>query len=312
MNKLSTIERVLPKLRALASPCKLCARECAVDRHKGEKGACDAARRPCVYSYSPHHGEEPPLSGVNGSGTIFFAHCNMKCLYCQNHTFSQGSGFEEIEIDGLAERMLKLQRLGCHNINLVSPTHYASEIVEALGIALKKSLAIPIVYNTGGYDSVELIKLLDGIVDIYLPDARYHNSGRAKKYSFAPRYAENNRRIIREMSRQAGALKLDEKGIAQKGIIVRLLILPNNISGTIDTLRFLKESISDEIYISVMSQYHPTYKAKSHPQITRRITQKEYETVVKEVENLGFKNGWIQGLNPDHNHFLGTNIKPIC
>ena len=310
MNKLSIIERALPKLRALARPCRLCARECAVDRQKGEKGACCAAGKASVYSYSPHHGEEPPLSGVNGSGAIFFAHCNMKCLYCQNYTFSQGSGFEEIEIDALAEIMLKLERLGCHNINLVSPTHYAAEIVEALGVALKKSLKIPIVYNTGGYDSIELIKLLDGIVDIYLPDARYSESRMAAKYSFAPRYAENNRLIIKEMSLQAGALKLDEEGIAQKGVIVRLLILPNNISGTIDTLKFLKESISDEIYVSVMRQYHPTYKAKAHPQIARRITQKEYESVIKEVENLGFENGWIQDLNPNPNHFLGTNIKP--
>ena len=205
--------------------------------------------------------------------------------------------------------MLKLQNLGCHNINLVSPTHYACQIVEALEIAKKKSLNIPIVYNTGGYDSLELIKLLDGVIDIYMPDMRYSQDQMAKKFSSAPDYAQNNRLIIKEMFRQVGPLKLNAEGIAKKGVIVRLLILPNNVSGTVRTLKFLKKNLSDKIYISVMSQYHPTYKAQNFPEIARRINKREYEEVIKAVEELGFSNGWIQGYFTDHERFLGTNIK---
>jgi putative pyruvate formate lyase activating enzyme len=234
----------------------------------------------------------------------------MKCVYCQNYTFSQEADFEEIETEELARRMLELQSLSCHNINFVSPTHYACRIIEALEIALKKSLTIPIVYNTGGYDSIELIRLLDGIVDIYLPDMRYADEAMAKKYSSAPGYAENNRLIINEMFRQAGELELDEYGIAKKGVIVRLLMLPGNISGTIDTLRFLHKEVSPNIYLSVMSQYHPTYKAHEFPELARRISQKEYRQVADEVERLGFTNGWLQGLSTDHERFLGTNIQP--
>ena len=234
----------------------------------------------------------------------------MGCVYCQNYTFSQEGDREEIEIEELAERMLELQGLGCHNINLVSPTHYASQIVEAIQIAIKKSLHIPIVYNTGGYDNIELIKLLDGIIDIYLVDMRYSRDRMALKYSSAPNYVANNRLIVKEMFRQAGILKLNAEGIAEKGVIVRLLILPNNVSGTIDTLRFLKEEVSEDIFLSVMSQYHPTYKAGEYPEIARRINKKEYEDVIKEAEKLGFTNGWIQGFITKPDHFLGTNIQP--
>jgi len=299
-----------PALAKLASPCRLCAHKCATNRQSGKKGMCRAGSKPAVYSYSPHHGEEPPLSGHRGSGTIFFTHCNMQCAYCQNYSFSQESDCEELETEALADRMLELGRLGCHNINLVSPTHYAYKIVSALEIALEKSLDIPIVYNTGGYDSLELIKLLDGIVDIYLTDIRYAKSEMALKYSDAPRYAENSRLITREMFRQAGILKLDKEGIAQKGVIVRLLILPDDVSGTVDTLKFLKKDVSKDIFLSVMSQYHPTYKAEHHPQIARRINKSEYKKVIDEVEKLGFANGWIQGFLTDHERFLGTSIKP--
>jgi len=296
-------------IRKLAGPCRLCMHKCGVNRPKGERGLCGAGVKPAVYSYSAHHGEEPPLSGRRGSGTIFFTHCNLKCAYCQNYTFSQNSNFEEIEIAGLAARILELETAGCHNINLVSPTHYACQAVEALR-SVRKSLKIPVVYNTGGYDNIELIKLLDGIVDIYLPDMRYSSDAMARKYSSAPGYVENNRLIIKDMWRQRGALKLSNEGIAEKGVIVRLLILPNNISGTIETLRFLKDEVSNKIYISVMSQYHPTYKAGEYPKIARRINQKEYKEVIDAVEGLGFENGWVQGFATDHERFLGTNIHP--
>ena len=293
-------------LQKLASPCTLCFRKCKVDRVKNKQGFCKAGSKPAVYSYTPHHGEEPPLSGQKGSGTIFFTHCNMKCVYCQNHSFSQESDFEEIGAKELAEKMLELQNLGCHNINLVSPTHYAHRIAEALEIARPN---IPVVYNTGGYDSIGLIKALEGLVDIYMPDMRYSENSMADKFSSAPGYAENNRLIVKEMFRQKGVLKLDKDGIARKGVIVRLLILPGNVSGTIDTLRFLKKEVSSDIYISVMSQYHPAYLAEKHASLARRISEKEYSDVVKEAEKLGFANGWIQGYRAETDRFLGTRIK---
>jgi len=282
--------------------------ECKVDRKKN-LGFCKSGLKPAVYSWAPHHGEEPPLSGTKGSGTIFFTHCNMKCVYCQNYNFSQETDFEEIETSTLTDRMLELEGMGCHNINFVSPTHYVCQIAEALLEATKQGLKIPIVYNTGGYDREELIKLLDGIVDIYLPDMRYSDNNMSLKYSSAPNYAKSNRKIIKEMFRQVGPLEVDKDGIAKKGIIIRLLILPKNVSGTVETLRFLKEEVSKDVYLSVMSQYHPTYMAKSHPDIAARITQKEYARVVDEVEKLGFTNGWIQGYLTDSERFLGTKIK---
>ncbi|UCD54882.1 MAG: radical SAM protein [Candidatus Omnitrophota bacterium] len=324
-SRIQLIENIKPSLKKLANPCRLCIHKCSVDRAKGEAGFCRATAKPAVYSYSPHYGEEPPLSMPTGrpacpvgrqpgpgggSGTIFFTHCNMKCIYCQNYAFSQETDFEEIETEELAQRMLELQRQGCYNINLVSPTHYAYQIVESLQIAIKKSLNIPIVYNTGGYDNIELIKLLDGIVDIYLPDMRYCRDAMALKYSSAKDYTANNRLIIKEMFRQVGILKLNREGVAKKGMIVRLLILPNNISGIIETLKFLKEEVSKDIYLSVMSQYHPTYKAEEYPEMARRINKKEYKEVIDEVEKLGFTNGWIQGFITEPGHFLGTNIKP--
>lgn len=310
MSKLPAINDALPALQKLANPCQLCLHRCKADRTKGKKGFCRSTSRAAVYSYSPHHGEEPPLSGQRGSGTIFFTHCNMKCVYCQNYTFSQESDFGETGTEELAQIMLELQQMGCHNINLVSPTHYAYQIVEALKIAVQKLLNIPIVYNTGGYDSLELIKLLDGIVDIYLTDMRYSQDKMALEYSSATNYVINNRLIIKEMFRQVGVLKLNEEGIAEKGVIARLLILPNNTSGTLDTLRFLKEEISEDIYLSVMSQYYPTYKARMYPKIARRINEKEYGEVVLEVDKGGFTNGWVQGFLTETEHFIGTNIKP--
>ena len=297
-------------IEELSNPCILCAHRCGVNRPKGEKGACNTVEKCAVYSYSPHHGEEPPISGSRGSGTIFFTHCNLKCVYCQNYSFSQESEVGEITVQELADRMLELKNLGCHNINLVSPTHYALQIVQALKLAIARNLNIPIVYNTGGYDSLELIKLLDGAIDIYMPDIRYASNNMANKYSAAPGYARNSKLIIKEMYRQVGTLKLNAEGIAQKGMLIRLLILPGNTSGTIDTLRFLKNEVSRDVYISVMSQYHPTYHARNFPELSRRITRKEYEAVVDEVEKLDFKSGYIQGYATDHERFLGTRIRP--
>ncbi|MFH1594593.1 MAG: radical SAM protein [Candidatus Omnitrophota bacterium] len=308
-NKLHAIENALPELRKLLSPCRLCHHECKIDRLTNAKGFCRAGSKVAVYSYSPHSGEEPPLSGSRGSGTIFFTHCSMRCVYCQNYEFSQLSDFEEIEADELSRRMIELQRLGCHNINLVSPTHYTCQIVEAVEMAVSDSLQIPIVYNTGGFDSPAVIKLLDGIVDVYLPDMRYSDSSMGKRFSGVADYAANNRKIVKEMFRQVGALQLDDRGLAKRGVIVRLLVLPGEISGTIETLHYLKKELSTDIYISLMSQYHPAYKASDIPEISRRPGEEEYIAITRAATDLGFRNGWIQGYRTDTHRFLGTRIK---
>ena len=291
--------------------CSICPRKCQANRAGGKLGYCRAPLNPVVYSYIAHHGEEPALSGKKGSGTIFFTHCNMKCVYCQNYIFSQLDNGEEISIEKLASIMLGLQRKGCHNINLVSPTHFVPQIVEALRIAAEKGLHIPIVYNTSGYDSLDTIKTLDGIIDIYMPDMRYSDNKMAKIYSDAPDYVENNRACVSEMHRQVGDLVLDENGVAKKGLIIRLLVLPDNISGTSENLIFIKKNISKNTYLSIMSQYYPTFKAHSFKDISRGIIPEEYQNVIDEARKLGLNNGWIQEMpEKDDRKFLGTNIEP--
>lgn len=309
--KIERVKRVNLLLEDSMRSCVVCPRKCRVNRTSGEKGYCRASANPAVYSYSPHHGEEPPLSGTRGSGTIFFSHCNMKCVYCQNYYFSQLDQGEEISITKLSDMMLRLEKAGCHNINLVSPTHYVPQILSALEVALKKGLNIPITYNTGGYELADTIKLLDGIIDIYMPDMRYSNDEPAKRYSDAPSYVRHNRECVIEMQRQLGDLELDDKGIAKKGLIIRLLALPRDISGTKDTLVYIKEKVSRNAYLSIMSQYYPTFKAYNYSRISRGVTRKEYKNIVDEANLLGLNNGWIQeapsGTDP---RFFGTNIKP--
>lgn len=311
-NKKKIIKEALPKLKAILESCTLCPRQCRVDRTKNKSGFCRAGLLPCVYSYSPHHGEEPPLSGTRGSGTIFFTHCNMACVYCQNYKFSQLADEREISIGELADMMIHLQDLNCHNINLVSPTHYVPQIVEALLIALEKGLSIPIVYNTGGYDSLEVIKLLDGIIDIYMPDMRYSDDGMAEKYSHALNYVKHNRNCVLQMQRQAGDLIVDKSGIAVKGLIIRCLVLPHNISGTDRTLEFIAKHISINAYISLMSQYYPAYKAREFKQISQRITAEEYDKAVNKLHELELNKGWTQEapIEFDLRRFAGDNIRP--
>lgn len=306
--KLKKIRETKKSLEDSLAHCSICPRKCGVDRTKGKKGYCRASFNPVVYSYAPHHGEEPALSGTQGSGTIFFTHCNMKCVYCQNYRFSQLDAGEEMTIEKLARMMLELQRLGCHNINLVSPTHFVPQIVLALETAIADGLTLPIVYNTGGYDLPETIRALQGIIDIYMPDMRYSDDDMAKRYSDAPDYAEHNRASVVEMQRQAGDLELDGNGIARQGLIIRLLVMPEGISGTAQTLRFIKERVSANAYLSLMSQYYPTFKAYSYKEISRGITQKEYQNVVDEAMKLGLNKGWIQ--EEPESRFWGTNIEP--
>ena len=291
--------------------CDICPRRCGVDRTKGRLGYCRAPREPVVYSYCPHFGEEPPLSGTRGSGTIFFSHCNMKCCYCQNYYFSQLDKGKEISSDLLAGYMLSLQDAGCHNINLVSPTHFLPQILLSLAIALKKGLNIPIVYNSGGYELAEVLKILGGVIDIYMPDMRYSDDAMAKKYSDAPQYVKFNREAVKEMQVQTGDLVLDDDGIANKGLLIRLLALPQDIAGLKETLGFIRHFVSPNAYLSIMSQYYPTFKAYNYRELSAGITSAEYKNVVDEARLLGLNNGWIQEM-PDtkERRFLGTDIKP--
>ena len=309
--KLKKIKDAVRKFEGSLSKCAICPRRCGVDRLSGKLGYCRAPAETIVYSYLVHHGEEPALSGSKGSGAIFFAHCNMSCVYCQNYYFSQLDKGNAASTEKLASIMLNLKKMGCHNINLVSPTHFVSQILSALEIAIEKGLDIPIVYNTSGYDLPDTIRLLDGIVDIYLPDMRYSDNEMARIYSDAADYVEFNRENVKEMHRQVGPLILDNNGIAIKGLIIRLLVLPNDASGTSETLKFIRDNISKDTFLSIMSQYYPTFKASNFKDISRGLTKLEYKIKVDEAHKLGLNNGWIQeGPDGVNEKFLGTNIKP--
>ncbi len=280
--------------------CDICPHECGIDRLQGETGFCRSGGLPIISSACAHHGEEPPLSGTRGSGTIFFANCNMRCVYCQNHQISQGTaGMAGIEMDcrQLAGKMVELQAAGCHNINLVSPTHFVPQIARALVEAVPLGLSVPLVYNTGGYDSLDIIKQLDGIVDIYLPDLRYASNEWAAKLSRAPGYVESARAAIKEMYRQVGNLELDSAGVARRGLIVRHLILPSGIAGSEDSLAWLAQELSPQVTVSIMSQYTPLHRAKDFPQLARRISPAEYRAVTRLVSELGLDNGWLQAMD---------------
>jgi putative pyruvate formate lyase activating enzyme len=281
-----------------------------VNRLKNEKGFCKTGLNPKICNFMAHHGEEPPISGEKGSGAIFFSHCNMACAYCQNYEFSQSGEGREVSFRELAGFMLQLQDMGCHNLNLVTPTHVLPQILNALQIAIAKGLNIPIVYNTGGYELKEVIALLDGIVDIYLPDMRYGNNQAAIKYSDAPDYPKYNQESVKEMQKQVGCAKINDLGIIERGIILRHLVLPGRVSGTEKIMEFIANKLSKETYISLMSQYAPLYKADNFKEISRRLTYEEYEVAKGIMDKYALYNGWVQeshGLE----RFAGTNIKPI-
>lgn len=247
-----------------------------------------------VSSYNLHHGEEPPISGQRGSGTIFFTNCNMRCVYCQNYPISQLGHGREVSIEELAAIMLYLQKRGAHNINLVTPSHFVAQILGALAIASASGLSIPIVYNTSSYDSAEALRSLDGAIDVYLADFRYWDGSAAKKYSAAPDYPQVARRAIAEMHRQVGDLELDEQGVARRGLIVRHLVLPGQIAGTAHVMRYLFENISRKLHVSLMDQYFPAHKAENFQEINRKITVDEYSEALFEAETAGVENGWLQ------------------
>ena len=254
-----------------------------------------------------HHGEEPPISGIRGSGTIFFSSCNMRCVYCQNYQISQEPEIREISIEELADNMVGLQEKEVHNINLVSPTIWVPQIVEAASIAKSSGLNLPFVYNTGGYDHPGTIKMLEGIIDVYMPDIRYSNSSMAQKYSKVKDYVRFNRASILEMYDQVGDLKIDKSGIAKKGLLIRLLVLPENIGGIKDTLDFIKNELSSNVYLSIMAQYHPTYRASRYPELSRRVSAEEYHEVIEYAQKLGLDSGWTQdhsGLESGKDEFI--------
>lgn len=280
-------ERV-ERLFALASPCRLCPRSCGVRRAAGERGFCRGGLLPWVASFGPHFGEERELVGHGGSGTIFFSGCNLRCLFCQNFTISQLGEGEEISIRELAQIMLQLQERGCHNVNLVTPTHQAPQIVAAVAAAREEGLKLPVVWNCGGYEAVEALRLLDGIVDIYMPDLKYGDSAAAARYSHAPGYFEAARAALKEMHRQVGDLVV-EGGIAVRGLLVRHLVLPGGIAGTEAALRFVRDELSPNTYVNLMAQYHPTHRAWDHPELARRLTAAEYEEALAIARRLGLR-----------------------
>ncbi|MEA3275551.1 MAG: radical SAM protein [Pseudomonadota bacterium] len=268
--------------------CDLCPRDCRVDRRTSVEGAlCHTGVKAVVHSYGPHHGEEDPLRGTRGSGTIFFAWCNLRCVYCQNWDISQKGIGRAVSARHLAGMMLELQTLGCHNINLVSPSHVVAQIIAAVAIAAEKGLHLPLVYNTGGYDSPEALGLLDGIVDIYMPDMKYADAENARRYSRARDYVQVNRAAVKEMHRQVGDLVLDESRIARRGLLVRHLVLPGDLAGTAEVARFLARQVSANTYVNLMDQYHPCYRADRYPPLDRSLSPEEYARALADARRAG-------------------------
>ncbi len=263
-------------LREFLKECRLCPRECRVNRLNGEVGVCEAGLDLMVSSAFPHFGEEPPLVGHHGSGTIFLSHCNLRCVFCQNYDISHLGNGEPVTSSDMARVMVRLQEMGCHNINFVTPTHYAPQIVASLPEAIEKGLRLPIVYNCSGYESVDVIRLLEGVVDIYMPDAKYMDENRAEQFSNAPDYPEVIKKVLKEMHRQVGDLITNSKGIAERGLLIRHLVMPNGVASSEGVLRFIAEELSVHSYVNVMDQYRPEYRAHEYPDINRCITHKEY------------------------------------
>jgi len=297
--------------------CDSCPQKCKVDRTSGKYGICSSGHLPVVSSYTPHFGEEPVLSGTKGAGNIFFGNCNLKCIYCQNFRISQNPGSEnlyEVTNKRLAEIMIELQEKECHNIGLVSPTHFSAAILKSIYIAAEKGLNIPIIYNTNGYDAVEMLKLYNDVVDIYLPDFKYGNSEYAKKYSLVDNYFEKAKEAITEMYRQVGDKLVYKNGIVVRGLIVRHLVLPNDLSETEKVFKFIAEELSPRVHISLMSQYYPANKTHKDILIDRPLRNAEYEKALGLLEKYKLQNGWIQNLESSqeyHPYFEESRSNPF-
>ncbi len=300
------LKRRAEALEARLSSCNICPRECGVNRLENELGFCHSARLPIVSVVCAHHGEEPAISGSRGSGTVFFGNCNMRCVYCQNYQISQDyerQQSKETEPHTLAERMLYLQdELGCHNINFVSPSHFVPQLVQALLEAVPMGLRLPLVYNTSSYDSIHSLRELDGIISIYLADLRYASNKWGRRFSQVSDYVERSHAAIRVMYHQVGDLVIDEDGIAQRGLIVRHLILPNRLAGSQGSLAWLVHNVSPTVTVSVMSQYFPAHRASQFPPLSGTISPSEYSEVIKLIDTLGIENGWVQEMGASENY----------
>lgn len=296
------LEKRVLALNQKLNSCTICPRHCLANRNQEEEGFCKSGHKPLVASTVAHFGEEPVLVGTKGAGNVFFGSCNLRCVYCQNWQISHpknGVRKNEISVEELADRLIDLQNQGCHNINFVSPSHFVAPMVEAILIATKKGLSIPLVYNTNAYDDLDTLQLLDGIIDIYLPDLKYSSDAEAIKYSQARNYVEISHQAVTEMYRQVGELELDKNGLATRGVIVRHLILPNEIAGTETTFKFLS-TLSTKISVSVMAQYYPTNKAEKIPLLSRKIRFGEYNEALDLLKKYNLENGWVQELDaPD-------------
>ena len=287
-------EKRIKDAEQILQSCRICPHQCGVNRIAGEKGLCRSTAQVMVSSYNAHFGEEPPISGIGGSGTIFFTNCTLRCVFCQNYPISQLGNGNPVSISQLSKMMLDLQKRGCHNVNLVTPTHFVPQIIAAIAQSSKEGLSIPIVYNTSGYESLTALKLLEGIIDIYMPDAKYADNILARKYSGAKKYFDVLKDALREMYRQTGDFKVDKNGVAISGLLVRHLVLPNNLAGTDQILPWIAQNISNKTYISLMAQYFPTFRAADYPQLSRSITRKEYQEAKFVLKQCGFGNGWLQ------------------
>ena len=290
------LQRRAEILNTYYTSCVLCPHQCGVDRTNGGRGICNQGSLPVVASHNLHNGEEPPISGESGSGTIFFSGCTGTCIFCQNYPISQLGTGNIVSVARLAKIMIELQGRGCHNINFVTPTHFLPSIVSALVLAAEQGLKIPLVYNTSGYERLEILRFLDGIIDVYLPDAKYADNTIAAEISGFQDYTKYNKAALIEMWRQIGEL-VTVDGIAQKGMIVRHLILPDDLSGTKNVLTFLAGVLSTDIHVSLMNQYFPAYKSTNHKTLNRRITGDEYKIAIEIFDALGLHNGWIQEHN---------------
>ncbi len=285
-------------LEGRLASCDICPLDCKVNRLNDEIARCYSGHFPIVSSYCAHYGEEPGLVGTNGVGNIFFGNCNLRCVYCQNHEISQNCRVErrnEISNERLAGMMLELQAKGCHSIGLVSPTHFVPQIIQSLVIAADSGLNLPLIYNTNTYDSVDVLKLLDGVIDIYLPDLKYSSDEAGWLYSKVPRYVDLSRAAVKEMHRQVGSnLIMDEDGLVRRGLIIRHLILPNDLAGSEETLTWIRDNLGNDVTLSIMAQYYPTHKAVHSDLLSRKIYAGEYERVLHLLEQLGMENGWVQ------------------
>lgn len=291
--------------------CEICPHNCKVNRLEGKVGRCKATDKVKIALASVHNFEEPCISGTNGSGTVFFSNCNLKCVFCQNYKISQQGLGKEISIEELADIFIEQQNKKVENINLVTPTMYIYHIIEAIKIARKKGLNIPIVYNTNGYENVETIKKLNGYIDIYLPDLKYYDNDLAFKYSGVKNYFENATEAIKEMYNQVGAPVLDENGIMKKGVIIRHLVLPNNLQNSKDVLKWINDNIDNKVFVSVMAQYFPTHRAKDFPELNRKLTKEEYEEIENFLYSLNLDNGYIQELGENEEEYVPDFEKNI-